>query len=152
MTDALDTAPADWTVGEVVTAAKMNTELRDKMLAIAARLDDTGRVDINTAGFTPYTNFSSLNGWARRKNGIVQVSFTIVTTNGLGSGNVTNTAICNIPAGWDITVGGAMVGGAAYGPVWQGYALNGLIVVSAIGSTAINAGDTFSCYGMWFVD
>lgn len=59
MADALDITAADWTVGEVVTAAKMNTELRDKILAVAARLSDGGWKDIAllaTSGMTEKVN------------------------------------------------------------------------------------------------
>lgn len=70
MSDALDTAPADWTVGEVVTAAKMNTELRDKITAIANRLNDTGWITVAITNSAVKQYYAGSGPNYRVKNGI----------------------------------------------------------------------------------
>jgi hypothetical protein len=113
--------------------------------------DDTGWIDPTTAGFSAASGFSTLTGKVRRHNGFVAVSLGLVTTNAIGSGNITNTTIINVPPAYQVAGGNTgPVGGGAVNGGWTGYQQNAAIVMAST-ETGFLAGDTFSVLGLWMI-
>lgn len=110
---------------------------------------DSGVVSLATAGFTAATNFSTLSGSARRLNGFAHVTFAITTTNAIAAGNISNTGMINIPAGWEPSAGvtGVVTPGAA-GDIWSGYAAGSSITMAAT-VNGFAAGAAFNGNGIW---
>lgn len=106
MSDALDTAPADWSVGEVVTAAKLNSELRDKVNAITNRLEN-GNPSTSMTDVTSIVAASAGSGWTISNaqylvdGGWCEVYLTVAysgTISPPSNGNLANLTVGTMPA------------------------------------------------------
>lgn len=148
MSDALDITPRTWSVGEIVTAAELNTELRDKILAVANRMSDTGWI-------SDPTQVTCVAGWScgqfqvRKVGHLVCINFVFTRTgaaiSGSATGNITNLGIANINN--SAYIPGVYVGiSPAWGGVlWGGWvqAGDGLIGLNALPpNTGIATNDT----------
>ncbi len=86
------TAPATWTTSEVVTAAKMNTHIRDNLLAVDDHETWVAWVPALTASGTSPTlgAGSTADGWYIRTGNIVHATFRIIFgTSGTAAGSGT---------------------------------------------------------------
>jgi len=113
--------------------------------------DDTGWVDATSVGFSAAANFSTLTGKVKRRRGLVSVSLGLVTTNAIGSGNIANTTIINVPVGYQVTGGNSgAVGAGPVGPGWSGHQQNAAIVMAST-DIGFGAGDSFSVVGTYML-
>jgi hypothetical protein len=109
--------------------------------------EGAGWVTAAAAGFTAASGFSSLAGTVRLRGGVVNINFTIVSTNAIAAGNVGNINMINVPAAYQSGGGGAIQGGP-FGPSWQGFTAGATLQLSST-TGAIAAGDTFSVVGTY---
>lgn len=112
--------------------------------------DDTGWVDAVEAGWTPVGAFTISNGACRRKNGLVSIHITCVSTNAITAGDYANTNFLQAPAGYIPASSNGGFNGGANGREHAMYiASNGLVVLTAGGG--ISAGGTFNCTGTYML-
>jgi hypothetical protein len=115
-----------------------------------ALMQDTGGITPQAAGFTLLTGFTNLSGVVRRRHGIVAASFGFATTNPLPAGDVGNVNAVNLPAGWVPLVRAGLTTGATGPGVFVFADPSGKLGIAATAS-AVSAGQTITCAGLWMV-
>lgn len=135
---ALDNTPRDWTTGEVVTAAMMNAELRDKFADLKARfITDTGWQDI--AVLATFAAVSTAERPQVRKIGNVVYLRGGWLNTGMAAAGTHN--VGTIPVGYrppvaTVCVGGSSAGGAAIASVH----------ITTDGNVQVRVGATLGAY------
>lgn len=108
---------------------------------------DSGTLTPAAAGFTTAAGASGLTGSVRKRNGIVAVDLIFTAVSGWAAGDVANTNLILIPAGWQPLIR-TNIPGAANGPGAFFYASGGAISVGS-SSGAVAAGTTQQMAGNW---
>lgn len=112
--------------------------------------DDTGWVDIVTAGWTPIGAYSIANGQVLRRNGFVSLYCTLVAPATLASGDYANQSVLQAPAGYIPVQANGGFNGGPNGSWQSGYiASNGIVVITAGGGmTATGSIQVTGTYGL----
>jgi hypothetical protein len=117
---------------------------------------DTGFISLASAGFVvASSNWASLSGTCRRRNGFVAIAGSIVNKVAIGGGNITNLSMIVVPAGWRPYLNSPLSSMSA-GPGHFSYASGGgtgtagTIYLSAT-AASISANQTLTFGGLWMM-
>jgi len=138
-------------VGNRVTVLVQGSQL----LILGAWAVTSGQLDTGwvTSGFTAAAGFTITSQNVRRRNGIVTVNIGVTTTNILAAGNIANTPIVNIPAGWVPAQSNGQIGGGPTSGGHTSYASTsdgGTIIMTAT-DVGFGAGTGLYLIGMWML-
>lgn len=144
---AIWTLPRTWATGEIVTAAQLNTHLRDNLEYLKQR-DETPHNHFTCSSSTPYTTTST----AFADVDAAGLSGTLITTGGpllIGIAGSWKSSGTGIDVCLDVSINGARIGHATYGVTFmQSIAANTYLPVAWSQVRALAAG-TYALKLQW---
>lgn len=109
---------------------------------------DSGNLTPAAAGFTASAAITGLGGIVRRRNGVVSVNLTFTLVSALSAGDVANTLVATIPAGWVPLVRAGLTSASTGSGIFYSAETNGQLQLTAT-TVAVAASAPSGACGLW---